>query len=41
LEQLLAELTAVVTKACRRNPRRKPGTFELLNDPGRLDFYLT
>jgi hypothetical protein len=30
-----------LTEHCRRNPRKKPGTFELLNDSSRLDFCLT
>jgi hypothetical protein len=30
-----------LTRHCRRNRRKKPGTFELLNNPLRLDFRLT
>lgn len=41
LERVIAELGTVVTKTCRRNARSKPGTFELLNHPTRLDFQLT
>lgn len=32
---------AVIRKTCRRDPRSKPGTFELLNRPQDLDFRLT
>jgi hypothetical protein len=41
LEQVLADLCAVVTKTGQRNKRSKPGTFELLNDLSLLDFRLT
>jgi hypothetical protein len=41
LEQILADLSAVLAKTCRRNKRSKPGTFELLNDVSLLDFSLT
>jgi hypothetical protein len=41
LEQVVADLRQVVDKTCRRDPRSKPGTFELLNDASRLDFCLT
>lgn len=41
VERVLADLIAVVAKTCRRNKRAKPGTFELLNDVGLLDFDLT
>src|SRR5262249_44286131 len=41
LEQVLADLNRVVEKTCRRNQRSKPGTVELLNDVGRLEFRLT
>jgi hypothetical protein len=41
LEQVLADLCAVVAKTCRRNKRSKPGTFELLNNVELLDFRLT
>ena len=41
LERVLADLCAVTAKTCRRNKRSKPGTFELLNDVGLLDFRLT
>jgi hypothetical protein len=30
-----------LTKYCRHNPRKKPSTFEMLNDPAKLDFRLT
>lgn len=30
-----------LTKYCRHNPRKKPSTFEMLNNPSRLDFRLT
>ena len=40
LVQVLQELCAVVQKTCRRNKRAKPGTVELLNDVGLLDFEL-
>jgi hypothetical protein len=38
LEQVLIDLCKVVNKTCRRNPRKKAGTVELLNDINRLDF---
>ncbi len=38
---MLADLTTLIAKTCRRNPRRKPGTIELLNHPERLDFRQT
>jgi Transposase DDE domain len=38
---ILADLRRLVASTCRRNPRSKPGAFELLNDPSRLDFRLT
>jgi hypothetical protein len=41
LERTIVGLCQVVTKTCRRDPRSKPGTFELLNDVTRLDFCLT
>lgn len=41
LSQLLADIAVVLDKTCRRNQRSKPGTFELLNDAGLLDFQLT
>ena len=41
LLRVLTDLRAVLAKTCRRDPRSKPGTFELLNDPDRLDFQLT
>jgi hypothetical protein len=37
----LAELVAVVARTCRRDPRKKPGTVELLNDVSLLDFGLS
>ena len=41
LEAVLTDLAQTVAKTCRRNPRTKPGTFELLNDARLLDFRLT
>ena len=41
LEQVLAALSAVAAKTCRRNKRSKPGTFELLNSVDLLHFRLT
>jgi hypothetical protein len=41
LRAVLRQIETVVAKTCRRNRRTRPGTFELLNDPGRLDFRLT
>lgn len=38
---VLDDLRKTLAKTCRRDPRSKPGTFELLNDPDRLDFRLT
>jgi hypothetical protein len=38
LGQVLADLSAVVEKTCRRNQRSKPGTVELLNDVSRLEY---
>jgi Transposase DDE domain len=40
MERLLAELCVLIGKTCRRNKRSKPGTVELLNDVGLLDFEL-
>jgi len=39
--QVLTDITKVIIKTCTRNKRKRPGTFELLNDPGLLDFQLT
>jgi hypothetical protein len=39
--QVLEDLRAVIAKTCRRNKRSKTGTFELLNDSGRLEYGLT
>ena len=41
LGQVLADLCGTVARTCNRNPRTKPGTFELLNDVTLLDFCLT
>ena len=41
LARILADLARVLEKTCRRNKRKKPGTFELLNDWSLLDFRLT
>ena len=38
LERVLADLRAAVAKTCRRNKRSNAGTFELLNDIGRLQY---
>ena len=35
------DLCRVLGKTCQRNPRKKPGTFELLNDRERLEYRLT
>ena len=41
LERVLDDVGRTLAKTCRRDPRSKPGTFELLNDPELLDFRLT
>lgn len=41
LERVLKAMRQTFAKTCRRDPRSKPGTFELLNDVERLDFSLT
>jgi hypothetical protein len=41
LQRVLHELSATLTKTCRRDKRTKAGTFELLNDVELLDFCLT
>jgi hypothetical protein len=41
LERVLDDVRKTLAKTCRRDPRSKPGTFELLNDPELLDFRLT
>ena len=41
LEDVIAAFVQTAATTCRRNTRRKPGTVELLNDPGRLEFRLT
>lgn len=41
LTRVLEAMARAVAKTCRRNPRAKPGTFELLNDVRRLEFRLT
>jgi hypothetical protein len=41
LERVLDDVGKTIAKTCRRDPRSKPGTFELLNDPELLDFCLT
>jgi hypothetical protein len=41
LERVLDDVRKTLAKTCRRDPRSKPGTFELLNDPDLLDFCLT
>jgi hypothetical protein len=41
LQRVLATLCQTLAKTCRQNKRAKPGTAELLNDVGLLDFNLT
>lgn len=41
LEEVISDLCEVLQKTCQRNKRSKPGTFEMLNDSGLLDFCLT
>ncbi len=41
LEQVISDLCKIHKKTCKRNKRSKPGTFEMLNDIGLLDFCLT
>jgi Transposase DDE domain len=41
LKRALEAISITLAKTCRRNPRSKPGTFELLNHPERLEFCLT
>ena len=41
LTRALTDMCQAIAKTCRRNKRAKPGTFELLNDIGLLDFELT
>jgi hypothetical protein len=41
LHQVLEDLRTAAAKTCRRNKRSKTGTFELLNDIGRLEYGLT
>ncbi len=41
LTRTLKDLRNVISKTCRRNKRRKPGTFELLNNVDLLDLCLT
>jgi hypothetical protein len=41
LAGVLEDLIRVVASTCRRDPRARPGTVELLNDSRRLDFGLT
>jgi len=41
LEQILADLRKTLAKTCRRDPRAKPGTFELLNNVQLFDYRLT
>ncbi len=41
LTRALQDMCHAITKTCRRNKRRKPGTFELLNNVDLLDFCLT
>lgn len=38
--EVMTDLREIVLKTCRRNKRKKIGTFELLNDPQLLDFSL-
>jgi hypothetical protein len=41
LEAAIEELGAILRATARRNKRKKPSTFELLNDPERLEYSLT
>jgi hypothetical protein len=41
LRRTMQDLERALSKTCRRNKRKKPGTFELLNDPAQCDFHLT
>ena len=41
LEQVIAKMCKIFTKTCNRNKRSKPGTMELLNDIGLLNFRLS
>jgi hypothetical protein len=41
LERTLAVIAITLAKTCKRNKRKKPGTFELLNDVDLLDFRLS
>lgn len=41
LETVLTRMAQAFAKTCRRNKRKKPGTFELLNDIDLLDFCLS
>jgi len=41
LRRALRDLARVLSTTCRRNKRKKPGTFELLNDPTLLSCRLT
>jgi hypothetical protein len=41
LDEIINDLIAMVATTCRRDPRKKPGTVELLNDVRRLDFGLS
>jgi hypothetical protein len=41
LQRVLQDMCATIATTCRRNPRSKPGTFELLNDVSLLDYELT
>jgi hypothetical protein len=41
LTRALHDMNCAISKTCRRNKRKKPGTMELLNDVELLDFSLT
>jgi hypothetical protein len=41
LKAVLENIRKTLQNSCQRNPRTKPGTFELLNDPALLDYCLT
>jgi hypothetical protein len=41
LKHVIKDLAHALAHTCRRNQRKKPGTFELLNDVQLLDFRLT
>lgn len=40
-QQLLRALSRAIRSTARHNKRKRPSTFELLNDPSRFDYVLT